>query len=71
MIIGEYSLIGAGTVVTRDVKPFEMVYGVPAKHQGWVSIAGNKLNFNENNLAEDSFDNSKYKLSNNMVKLIL
>lgn len=71
LTIGEYALIGAGTVVTRNVKPFEMVYGVPAKHQGWVSIAGNKLNFNENNIAEDSFDNSKYKLSNNMVKLIL
>ena len=62
LTVGEYALIGAGTVVTRDIKPFEMVYGVPAKHQGWVSIAGNKLNFNENNIAEDSFDNSKYKL---------
>ena len=48
-----------------------MVYGVPAKHKGWVSIAGNKLNFDENNIAEDSFDNSKYKLSNNTVKQIL
>jgi len=70
LTVGEYALIGAGTVVTRDIKPFEMVYGVPAKHQGWVSIAGNKLNFNENNIAEDSFDNSKYKLSNNIVKQI-
>ena len=70
LTVGEYALIGAGTVVTRDIKPFEMVYGVPAKHQGWVSIAGNKLNFNENNIAEDSFDKSKYKLSNNIVKQI-
>ena len=62
--------IGAGTVVTRDIKPFEMVYGVPAKHQGWVSVAGNRLSFNDNNIAEDSFDNSKYKLSNNTVQLI-
>ena len=38
-----------------------MAYGVPAKHQGWVSMAGNRLNFNDNNIAEDSFDNSKYK----------
>ena len=68
--IGEFALVGAGSVVTKNVKPFEMVYGVPAEHQGWVSIAGNKLNFNENNIAEDSFDNSKYKLSNNIVKQI-
>ena len=37
--IGEYALIGAGSVVTKNVKSFEMVYGVPAKHQGWVSKA--------------------------------
>lgn len=70
LTIGDYALIGAGSVVTRNIKPFEIVYGVPAIHKGWVSIAGNKLNFNENNIAEDSFDNSKYKLSNNSVKLI-
>ena len=70
LTIGEYALIGAGTVVTRDVKPFEMVYGVPAKHQGWVSVAGNRLNFNDNNIAVDSFDNTEYKLSNNTVQLI-
>jgi UDP-2-acetamido-3-amino-2,3-dideoxy-glucuronate N-acetyltransferase len=68
--IGEYALIGAGTVVTKDVKAFEMVYGVPAKHEGWVSVAGNRLIFNDNNMALDSFDNTKYKLSNNTVQLI-
>ena len=47
-----------------------MVYGAPAKHQGWVSVAGNRLSFNDNNIVEDSFDNSKYKLSNNTVQLI-
>ena len=70
LTIGEYALVGAGTVVTRDVKPFEMVYGVPSKHQGWVSVAGNRLTFNHNNIAVDSFDNTKYQLSNNSVQLI-
>ena len=70
LTIGEYSLIGAGSVVTRDIKPFEMVFGNPARHRGWVSIAGNRLFFNDNNIAEDSFDNSKYKLSNHKVQLI-
>ena len=68
--IGEYALIGAGSVVTKDVKPFEMLYGVPAKHQGWVSKAGNRLIFNDNNIAIDSFDNTKYKLSNDSIQIL-
>ncbi len=38
--IGEYALIGAGAVVTKDVKPHAVVVGVPAKQTGWVSHAG-------------------------------
>lgn len=68
--IGEYALIGAGTVVTKDVKPFEMVYGNPARHQAWVSVAGNRLEFDDNNIAIDSFDNSKYSLKDNFVQQI-
>ena len=68
--VGEYALIGAGSVVTKDVKPFEMLYGVPAKHQGWVSKAGNRLIFNDNNIAIDSFDNTKYKLSNDSIQIL-
>mgnify|MGYP000214981899 FL=1 len=68
--IGEYALIGAGSVVTKDVKPFEMLYGVPAKHQGWVSKAGNRLIFNDNNIAIDSFDKTKYKLSNDSIQIL-
>ena len=65
--IGEFALVGAGSVVTKDVKPFEMVYGVPAKHQGWVSKAGNTLQFNEDCVALDEFDGSTYRLENNTV----
>lgn len=67
--IGEYALIGAGSVVTKDVLPFEMIYGVPGQHKGWVSVAGNRLEFIDG-FATDLFDNSKYQLSNNKVKLI-
>src|SRR6187200_1540167 len=35
--IGEYALIGAGSTITKDVKPFALVYGVPGKQHGWVS----------------------------------
>lgn len=67
--IGEFALIGAGSVVTKDVLPFEMIYGVPGQHKGWVSVAGNRLEFIDG-FATDLFDNSKYQLSNNKVKLI-
>ena len=63
-------LVGAGSVVTKDVKSFEMVYGVPAKHQGWVSKAGHILQFNEEGLAIDDFDGTSYRLENNTVTQI-
>jgi UDP-2-acetamido-3-amino-2,3-dideoxy-glucuronate N-acetyltransferase len=67
--IGEYALIGAGSTVTKDVKPFALVYGVPAKQHGWVSKAGNKLVFDANNQAIDEFDGSQYQLKNAAVEL--
>ena len=68
--IGEYALIGSGTVVNKDVPPFALMVGVPAKQIGWVSKAGNTLKFDENNIAIDSFDNSKYKLENeNLIEI--
>ena len=45
-IIGKYSLIGAGTLVTKNVKDYSLVYGNPAKHRGWVSDSGYKLDKN-------------------------
>lgn len=41
--LGAYSLIGAGAVITKDVKPHAIMVGNPAKHIGWVSHAGEKL----------------------------
>ncbi len=41
--LGEYCFIGAGAVVTKDVKPFALMTGVPAKQTGWVSRVGNVL----------------------------
>lgn len=38
--IGEYAFIGAGSVVTKDVRPYELVYGNPAAQHGWVSKDG-------------------------------
>jgi len=69
--IGEYALIGSGAVVNKDVKPYALMVGVPAKQIGWVSIAGNTLAFDENDEAIDSFDNTKYKIQNDNLKVII
>ncbi|MHC8396073.1 acyltransferase [Pseudomonas sp. LB3P93] len=41
--IGEYAFIAAGAVVNRDVKPYALVAGVPAKHIGWMSQQGERI----------------------------
>jgi UDP-2-acetamido-3-amino-2,3-dideoxy-glucuronate N-acetyltransferase len=41
--IGRYALIGAGAVVTKDVPPFALVVGNPAKQIGWVNEAGERV----------------------------
>lgn len=43
IIIGEYSMIGAGSVVTRDVKPYTLVVGCPAKYISKIDKAGNRV----------------------------
>ena len=69
--IGAYSFIGAGSVITKDVPDFALVYGIPARIKGWVSLSGNPLTFNSEGKATDSLDQTQYQLlSNNTVKLI-
>lgn len=41
--IGEYALVGAGSVVTKDVPPYSLVYGNPARVHGKVDKEGNIL----------------------------
>jgi UDP-2-acetamido-3-amino-2,3-dideoxy-glucuronate N-acetyltransferase len=42
--IGEYAFIGAGAVVNKDVPPYALMVGVPAKQIGWMSEFGEQLN---------------------------
>lgn len=69
--VGEYALIGSGAVINRDVKPYALMVGVPARQIGWVSKAGNTLNFDHNNEAIDPFDGSTYKIENDNLKELL
>jgi acetyltransferase-like isoleucine patch superfamily enzyme len=41
--VGEYAMVGAGAVVTKDVPPHALVVGNPARQIGWVSKAGERL----------------------------
>jgi UDP-2-acetamido-3-amino-2,3-dideoxy-glucuronate N-acetyltransferase len=42
--IGECAFIGAGAVINKDVPPYALMVGVPAKHIGWMSQHGERLN---------------------------
>jgi len=65
--IGEFALIGSGAVINRDVKPYALMVGVPARQIGWVGISGNTLDFIKN-LAEDEF--ATYKILDDNLKVI-
>jgi len=65
--IGEYALIGSGAVVNKNVKPYALMVGVPAKQIGWVGISGNTLTFRDNK-ANDEF--ASYELIENNLKVI-
>ncbi|CAL2089674.1 acyltransferase [Tenacibaculum sp. 190524A05c] len=67
--IGEYALIGAGAVVTKDVEPFSLVVGNPSKPIGWVSKNGHRLNFNKNGIAICPETSETYELNGNKVRL--
>ena len=69
--IGRYSFIGAGAVVTKDVKPFALVVGNPARQTGWMSEFGHRLNFDDNGLATCPESKERYKLENGMVSKII
>ncbi len=62
--------IGAGLVINKEVKDFALIVNVTGKQIGWVSILGNKLKFNEKNIAIDAFDNSRYELKNEILTLV-
>jgi UDP-2-acetamido-3-amino-2,3-dideoxy-glucuronate N-acetyltransferase len=69
--IGRYSFIGAGAVVTKEVKPYALVVGNPARQTGWMSEYGHKLQFDTYGIAICSEGGEKYKLEGGNVSKII
>jgi UDP-2-acetamido-3-amino-2,3-dideoxy-glucuronate N-acetyltransferase len=69
--IGEYALIGSGAVVNKDVKPYALMVGVPARQIGWVSRAGNTLEFDAQGIATDAYDNSRYRIVDDNLEVVI
>jgi UDP-2-acetamido-3-amino-2,3-dideoxy-glucuronate N-acetyltransferase len=69
--IGGYALIGAGAVITKDVKPFALVVGNPGRQTGWVSEHGHKLSFDHDGVAVCPESGQKYRLSEERVTKVI
>lgn len=65
--IGEYAFIGAGAVVTKNVPPYALMVGNPAKQAGWMSEYGHKLRFDPDGIAVCPESGVRYRLSGNHV----
>jgi UDP-2-acetamido-3-amino-2,3-dideoxy-glucuronate N-acetyltransferase len=68
--IGTYSFIGAGAVVTKDVKPYALVMGNPARQTGWMSEYGHKLIFDNAGFASCPESGQRYKIEDGKVSKI-
>jgi UDP-2-acetamido-3-amino-2,3-dideoxy-glucuronate N-acetyltransferase len=65
--IGEYAFIGAGAVVTKNVPPYALLVGNPAKQTGWMSEYGHRLVFNTEGVAFCSESHEKYFLKDGKI----
>ena len=65
--IYEYAFVGAGSVVTKNVMPYSLVVGNPAKQIAWMSEKGIKLLFDDDGFAVCSESGDKYQLQDTVV----
>ena len=68
--IGYFAMVGAGAVITKDVPPYALVVGNPAKQIGWVSEYGHRLEFDESGKATCEESGQEYLLENDKAKRI-
>ncbi len=68
----EYAFIGAGSVVTTDVKPFALMTGNPARQVGWMSRFGKRLDLplDGDGETECGFTGNRYVLSKGIVSIL-
>jgi UDP-2-acetamido-3-amino-2,3-dideoxy-glucuronate N-acetyltransferase len=69
--IGEFAFIGAGALINKDVKPYALMVGVPAKQIGWMSQFGERLDLplEGEAVAVCQHTDSRYELKGSQVKL--
>ena len=65
--IGEFAFIGAGAVITKDVPPYALVVGNPARQIGWMSEYGHRLDFNMEGIGICPEGGGQYELLNGRV----
>jgi UDP-2-acetamido-3-amino-2,3-dideoxy-glucuronate N-acetyltransferase len=66
-VIGEYAMIGAGAVVTKDVPAYALALGNPARQAGWVSVYGHRLEFDGKGVAVCPEGQDEYFLADGAV----
>jgi UDP-2-acetamido-3-amino-2,3-dideoxy-glucuronate N-acetyltransferase len=69
--LGKHCLIGAGSVVTKDVPDYALVVGIPGKILGWVSEAGKRLEFDKDGFAFCAKSKKKYQFKDGLVTEVI
>jgi UDP-2-acetamido-3-amino-2,3-dideoxy-glucuronate N-acetyltransferase len=70
--VGEYAFIGAGALINKDVRPYALMVGVPARQIGWMSQYGEKLEFPLDGASEAvcSHTGQRYVLANGWCSMV-
>ena len=66
--IGNFAFVGAGSVVTKSVLAYALLYGNPARQVGWVGEYGHQLEFNSNHIAVCKESKQKYRQVKTRIK---
>ncbi len=70
--IGEYAFVGAGSLINKDINPYALMVGVPAKQIGWMSEYGEQIPLPIEGKGEYTcpYSNQKYKLANALLERV-